>query len=235
MFAAILAAGCVANRPYDELVGEGRLDLPAETWSAFQAYRGRYAAHTFAVDPKTGRSYYNFCPHIQCEVGDWMRHAVDACSARYGADCKIVGREGRLVWRGPVYVAGRRVAADGALGAAEIDPPQRGRVGVVYRVRGDGGDREPWIAGTVSLGAGAPRRTFDARFEDGLVCSGYLDAPPTATDSLGGVEARCRDIDEPGREMAFAGPYRPTGSRSGSFEAGLDDGRRIEVSFGVAR
>lgn len=79
------------------------------SWKLFQKYQAELDPGAFVVNPITGGSYYNFCPARQCAGGDWMRQAIENCSAKSGGECKLFANFGQVVWNGPVYVSGRQV------------------------------------------------------------------------------------------------------------------------------
>ena len=106
-----LIAGCVTTQSYDQLVGQGRVDLSERTWASYKRYTALPNPGAFAINPANGRTRGNYCSEVQCNVGDWKRTAVDRCTAQTGSQCKLFANDKKIIWRGPVYVLGSMLAA----------------------------------------------------------------------------------------------------------------------------
>lgn len=233
--ALALLAGCLSRPPYDDLVGQGRLDLPPAAWAHFQKYRREHDPGYFVVNQTRPYVLFNYCPDTRpCASSDRIYDAINACESRSGGKCRIMAAEGRIVWRGDIYVGGRRVSGAESLAAAPAarPAPDAQTLQAIYRIS-EGDEAGAWMNGSIRTSKRSGATMFSATFADGMSCDGEIGAPAhgAARPIEGSVKGVCLGGPHIDDKIGFNGRFRSERLHAGQMTGVDDQGRAIELIY----
>lgn len=239
---ALWVFGCTSKYKAGEVTGTGQLSLPAKTWRQYVAFQGSPGPIYMTVDPVSGSAYFIVCPENSCTEGDYLQHAIDGCSDKYNAQCRLFANATGVVWRGPVYVDG------GLISTPEISQKrqmqrhnsaamQRKRRGVVLNLRYR-------ITEQLHVGKWRPGIAWMQQSEYGAkvylelamvaACDAQLSQAERVEDqhalSTGRLEGKC--FDNEGRHIFdLEGQYESKEAYVGMVKAFDESGRQFDVRY----
>lgn len=232
----LLIAGCVASQSFDSLIGTGRIDMSKRTWDHFQKYKKQPDSGAFVYNRRARYAYFNYCPESQCAFSDRVRDAIFGCEENSGEGCQLLAQNGRIVWRGPIYVAGSKVH-NGSGSYTPNSTTSAITLPAKYRFVSASTPGE-WRNGTIEIREEGQTNVFSASFAKSIRCEGeFLGAKhfATSTKYFTSMRGECRFGKVTGAFSVFTGSLSVTAKHTGQISGKDGQTRKTEIVFQARR